>query len=56
MVYLIRSQRQDSQSDAFPSIKKYTVLLSVLPVGIVRTDTLWIIIFTSQIQGKYGEN
>ena len=48
----------DSKSLTFSRIKIYAALLSAIffvSVGIIRTDTLWITLFTSQIQEKYGE-
>ena len=53
----------DSKLLTFSRIKIYAALLSAIfsntktfvSVGIIRTDTLWINLFTSQIQEKYGE-
>ena len=53
----------DSKLLTFSRIKIYTALLSAIfsntktfvSVGIIRTDNLWINLFTSQIQEKYGE-
>ena len=48
----------DSKSLTFSRIKIYAALLWAIffvSVGIIRTDTLWITLFTSQIQEKYGE-